>query len=219
MQESLEMLLYDNNRTVFECLQFEACNLSCKSYKTELEDLLEIIDITLNNSKELEETLKTENETLKSTYTTSDLGFRISRSNEICNNEEFDKNRCDRIFQEYSASNEDPILPEAYANENFKLGTSENGRSATTAFLSSDKSVDEFLDLASFSSNLWIIYCCTDGKIACYRYFTFYSFRWNCRRNLLWWWKKLLKCLSKYCLCKVSTKENSNKFNMFSSYS
>ena len=139
--------------------------------------------------------LKIENDTLRNTEIDDNnnygsIGDSQSKM-EICKNENL-RESCKKTFAEYFASNEEPLQLEEYANVNLKLGTTENGTSASTAFLSSDTSVDDFLDLASSSPSIWIIYCCKKGNIS-YQSFAFDSFfRWNCRRNILWWWKKLL---------------------------
>jgi len=76
------------------------------------------------------------------------------------------ENPVKKTFADYFASNEEPLQLEEYANVNLKLGTTDNGTSASTAFLSSDTSVDDFFSLASSSPSIWIIYCCKkDGTV------------------------------------------------------
>ena len=163
-EEILSILVENNNLNVFECLQSEACSLSCQDYQTEVNEFLDKID------QKIENILMKQNDTLAASADLSQTELfsnlirkftRNKRQSIACN--DFNVTKCDNIYNEFKESNRRQITPEDLANTPNVAFASENG-AANIAFLQQSSNVENFLNQATNAPIDWNIYCCLEGQ-------------------------------------------------------
>ena len=163
-EEILPDLVENNNLNVFECLQSEACLLSCQNYESEVYEFLNKID------QKIASILMKQNDTLAASADLSQtesflkLIWKVTRRDKrqsvACN--DFNEKKCENIYNEFKQSVGRQVTPDDLANTPNVAFASENG-TANIAFLQQSSNVEDFLNQATNAPINWNIYCCLKG--------------------------------------------------------
>ena len=162
-EDLLSLLVENNDLNVFECLQSEACLLSCQDYQSEVDKFLSKIDA------KIDEILMKQNDTVEASTNLSRTKFfsklltkvnRSKRQSNECN--AFNATKCDNIYLEFIESSTRKLTPKDLANTPDVVFASEND-TANIAFLQQSKNVEDFLNQATLAPINWPIYCCLKG--------------------------------------------------------
>ena len=153
-KQMLDILLFDYRKNIFQCLLCEAQDIQCQLHESEVRDFIKFLNEKIYESRNILNKVK--GKSFK-----SGKCFKSSKNN-ICEN--LNKtNNCKPAYKEFLATNHEELEPTAISKEgkdsSLKFGLSDDG-SVQAAFVSSDASIEKFLDLTSFSETPIPIFCC-----------------------------------------------------------